>query len=46
LNSGPSSWATPPAPLFCRVFRDTVSRSKLLAQADFEPWSSWSLPPE
>jgi hypothetical protein len=39
LNSGPSSWPTPPA-LF---FQDRVLQT---TQAGFQVWSSWSLPPE
>jgi hypothetical protein len=44
LNSGPIPWATPPA-LFVLGFFKTRS-CELFARAGFEPWSSWSLPPE
>jgi hypothetical protein len=44
LNSGPTTWATPPV-FFCEgFFRDRSHEP--FAWAGFEPWSSWSLPPE
>jgi hypothetical protein len=44
LNSGPSPWATPPALFVMGIFE--ISSHKLFAQAGFELWSFWSLPPE
>jgi hypothetical protein len=45
LNSGSTPWATPPALFFVMGFFK-IGPHKLFAQAGFEPWSSWSLPPE
>jgi hypothetical protein len=47
LNSGPTPSVTPPV-LFCDGFfwDGGLSSMELLAQAGFETWSSWSLPPE
>jgi hypothetical protein len=44
LNSGPSTWATPPALFVMGIF--AIGSCELFAQAGFEPWSSWSLSPE
>jgi hypothetical protein len=43
LNSGPRPWATPWAPFVKGFFQ--IGSCKLFAQAGFEPWSFWSLPP-
>jgi hypothetical protein len=44
LNSGPSSWVTPPALFLWRVFWERVSQT--FVWASFKLWSSWSLHPE
>jgi hypothetical protein len=45
LNSGPTHWATPPA-LFLVMGFLREGLTNYLPGAGFEPWSSWSLPPE
>jgi hypothetical protein len=43
LNSGPTPWATPPALFVLRIFK--IGFHELTAQAGFELWCSWPLPP-
>jgi hypothetical protein len=43
-NSGPTSWATPPALFMLGNFE--IESHEAFAQAGFELWSSWFLPPE
>jgi hypothetical protein len=43
LNSGPVPWATPQV---LDGFFFKIGSLRLFVQHAFEPWSSWSLPPE
>jgi hypothetical protein len=44
LNSGPSPWATPPGLFVMGIFK--IGSQELFAWAGFDPWPSWTLPPE